>query len=90
MLLRGIIVNRSRSGHNYKHNQKSASVGVAYHFKRPHTPYPHLELARYTIHIVELDTFPPASPSWLPPEKQELLCHTHHVAAGEIAFDVGA
>lgn len=61
------------------------------HFKRPDSPDPDLQLALHALNVVELNTFPPASPCRLAPEKKQLLCHSDGVAvSGRIATDVGA
>lgn len=65
-------------------------ISSTYHFERPDPSDPHLQLAFDAADVLELDAFPPASASWLPPEEKQLLGHTERVAVGEIvALDVG-
>ena len=60
-----------------------------YHFKRPDSPYPYLQLAFDASDIFKLDTFPPAATSRFPPEEQQLLRHSDRVAVGKVvALDV--
>lgn len=64
--------------------------GLTYHLERPNPSNPDLELAFYTPDIVKLNTFPPATASWFPPEQQQLLSHADSVAVGQIiSFDIG-
>jgi hypothetical protein len=61
----------------------------SYHFQRPNSPYPHLELALDTSDIVKFNAFPPAAASGFPPEKEQLLRHSDSVAVSKIvALDV--
>ena len=53
-----------------------------YHFKRPHSPNPHLQLARDSFNVLELNALPPASTSGLSPEQKQLLRHANSVAVG--------
>lgn len=61
-----------------------------YHFERPDTPDPDLQLAWYTIDILKFDSFPPASPCRLAPEEEKLLSHSNNIGVGHfITLDVG-
>lgn len=62
----------------------------AYHFKRPHSPNPDLNWPIDPFHIVQLDTFPPASSGGLSPEEQEFLSHTYSVVVRQITSDISA
>jgi hypothetical protein len=63
---------------------------ISYHFKCPHSPYPHFQLALDASDVVELDTLPPASASGFPPEEEQLLGHSDSITVGEVvALDVG-
>lgn len=60
------------------------------HLQRPHPSNPHLELALHALHVVELDTFPPAATGWLAPEKKQLLRHADGITAHIVPADVAA
>jgi hypothetical protein len=64
-------------------------LGHTYHFQRPNSPYPYLQLALDTSNVVKLDTLPPAAASGFPPEEEQLLRHSDSVAVRKIvALDV--
>lgn len=69
----------------------SLVIANTYHFKRPDSPNPDLQLALHALNIVKLNTFPPASPRRFAPEKQKFLRHSDGVAvSGRVATNVGA
>lgn len=64
---------------------------ATYHFERPDSPDPDLELAFNTLDIIELNSLPPAPPSRFPPEQEQLLGHADGVAVSKVvSFNVGA
>lgn len=69
---------------------KKESRAATHHFKCPHPSDPHLELPLNSLDIVQLNTLPPTSPCWFPPEEQELLCHSDCVARQIVTPDIGA
>lgn len=62
----------------------------SHHFQSPYTSDPDLDLSFDALHIIELNTLPPASPSRLPPEQKKLLGHTNCIVVGQVSADVGA
>lgn len=62
----------------------------SYHFECPHSPNPDLDWSIDPFHIVQFDSFPPASSSGFSPEEQEFLSHTDSVIVRKIASDISA
>jgi hypothetical protein len=62
----------------------------SYHFQSPYTSDPDLDQSFDALHIIELNTLPPASSSRLPPEKKKLLGHTNCIVVGQVTANVGA
>lgn len=84
--LRGWIEakNESSKGRRNAKRVRKGKIDVTYHLQRPHPTNPYLELSLHTLNVLELDSLPPASSCRLPPEQQQLLRHSHCVAAGQV------
>jgi hypothetical protein len=53
------------------------------HLQSPNSPDPHLQRALHTLHVLQLDTLPPASSGGFPPEEKQFLGHGHgRIACG--------
>lgn len=63
---------------------------ISYHLQSPHTPNPDFDLAFNTLHIVQLNTFPPAAASRLAPEQQKFLGHANSIVVGQVAPNISA
>jgi hypothetical protein len=51
----------------------------SYHLQSPHTPNPDLDWPIDALHVVQLNTLPPAAAGRLPPKQEKLLGHTHGI-----------
>lgn len=63
---------------------------VPYHFQRPDSPNPDLDLAFHSFYIVQINPFPPATTGGFPPKEQEFLSHADGIVVRQITSNVSA
>lgn len=55
------------------------SIATTYHLKCPDSANPDFQCAGYTLDVLKLNAFPPASSGRFAPEQEQLLCHADSV-----------
>lgn len=63
---------------------------ITYHLQCPYAPNPDLDLTINALHIIKLNTLPPAAAGRLAPEQKELLGHAHSIVVRQVASDISA